>query len=58
MMKIFLLLFLGTFSKEDELKCRTDILNGYLLIGRKIAKKDYNVVCPDLEDNCCTKVDQ
>ena len=37
-MKILFIFIICIYSKEEEeLKCRTDILNSYLLIGRKIA---------------------
>ena len=46
-MKIFM--FILTITAKDVLKCNLDILNGYLLIGKKEATTDNNVVCPDIE---------
>lgn len=42
---------------EKKIICEKWILSSYMLHGRPHAKKDKNLLCPSIQNNCCTKMD-
>ncbi len=62
---LLLLLFID-FSVQAESaavantkpKCKQDILSSYLLKGMTFSTDRSNILCPSIEKNCCSKIDQ
>ena len=43
---------------KEPVVCNTYLLKSYLIHGRPIASNEENVICPYIQENCCTKIDQ
>lgn len=56
-LKFFCLLFIFLFKNINSRRsCKTDILRSFTLHGR-ITPDKTNVLCPNVEWNCCTTHD-
>jgi len=45
-------------KKPTQLNCLNDVIRSYLLRGRFKSEQDKMVLCPPINNNCCTKLDQ
>lgn len=48
----------GEGSESLKVSCHVDILRSYMLHGRTYSLQDKMVTCPEIKNNCCTKLDQ
>lgn len=43
---------------KGQFKCNQQLLSSYLLKGRRFSSPGGNILCPTVQKNCCTKLDQ
>lgn len=45
-------------AKPGQKLCNQELIQSYLLRGRRFSIKDKNLTCPSIKNNCCGKLDQ